>query len=48
MDKQKLEVVSQEQDLGVVISNDLKASQQCQYAYNVQSVQDTGSYRSND
>ena len=29
-----LEVLHQEKDLGVVISNDLKVSQQCQQAYN--------------
>ena len=33
MGNQKLEVVHQENDLGVVISNDLKVSQQCQQAY---------------
>ena len=31
MENQKLEVVHQEKDLGVVISNDLKVSQQCQH-----------------
>jgi len=34
MGNQKLEEVHQEKDLGVVISNDLKVSQQCQQAYN--------------
>jgi len=34
MDKQKLQVVHQEKDLRVVISNDFKVSQQCQYASN--------------
>ena len=33
MGNHKLEVVHQEKDLGVVISNDLKVSQQCQQAY---------------
>lgn len=34
MGNHKLEVVHQEKDLGVVISSDLKVSQQCQQAYN--------------
>jgi len=34
MDNQKLEVVHQEKDLGILITDDLKASQQCQLAYN--------------
>jgi len=34
MNDQRLEVLTQEKDLGVVISNDLKVSQQCQQAYN--------------
>jgi len=34
MNDQKLELITQEKGLGVVISNDLKVSQQCQQAYN--------------
>jgi len=34
MNNQQLEVVCNEKDLGVLISNDLKVSQQCQQAYN--------------
>jgi len=34
MNNQKLQVVCQEKDLGVLITNDLKVSQQCQQAYN--------------
>ena len=34
MHDQCLEVVCQEKDLGILISNDLKVSQQCQQAYN--------------
>jgi len=34
MNNQKLEVVCQEKDLGVLITNDLKVSQHCQQAYN--------------
>ena len=34
MNDHKLEVVTQEKDLGVVISSDLKVSQQCQRPYN--------------
>ena len=34
MNDQTLEVVTQEKDLEVLISNDLKVSQQCQQAYN--------------
>ena len=34
MNKQQLELVRQEKDLGITISNDLKVSQQCQQAYN--------------
>ena len=32
MNNQKLEEVTQEKDLGILISNDLKVSQQCQSA----------------
>jgi len=34
MNNEQLEVVCYEKDLGVLISNDLKVSQQCQQAYN--------------
>ena len=34
MDNQKLEVVHQEKDLGILITDDLKVSQHCQLAYN--------------
>ena len=34
MNNQQLEVVSHEKDLGVLIPNDLKVSQQCQNAHN--------------
>jgi len=34
MNNQQLEVVCHEKDLGVLISNNLKVSQQCQQAYN--------------
>ena len=34
MNNQKLETVTEEKDLGVIISQDLKASQQCTQAYN--------------
>jgi len=34
MENRRLEVVEKERDLGVVISNDLKASNQCRSAYN--------------
>ena len=34
MNDEQLEVVCYEKDLGVLISNDLKVSQQCQQAYN--------------
>jgi len=34
MKNQQLETVCQEKDLGVMITNDLKVSQQCQQAYN--------------
>jgi len=33
MHRQKLDEVTQERDLGVIISNDLKVSQQCLHAY---------------
>jgi len=34
MKNQQLETVCEEKDLGVMITNDLKVSQQCQQAYN--------------
>jgi len=34
MDNQKLEVVHQEKDLGILITDDLNVSQRCQLAYN--------------
>ena len=34
MDQKELEVVEEEKDLGVLITNDLKASQQCTAACN--------------
>ena len=34
MDQKKLEVVEEEKDLGMLITNDLKASQQCALACN--------------
>ena len=34
MGNQKLKVVHQEKDLGIVISDNLKVSKQCQQAYN--------------
>ena len=34
MKNQQLEIVSQEKDVGMMITNDLKVPQQCQQAYN--------------
>ena len=34
MENRRLEVIAEERDLGVVVSNDLKASNQCRTAYN--------------
>ena len=33
MKNQQLEIVSQEKDVGMMITNDLKVPQQCQQAY---------------